>query len=90
MAMTAAQINAFKTASGNIDISVLYLVSVGLLLCVLLAQYDGIVPIPGTKKVERLDENLATTELVFSQSELEDIRKTLDRFAIVGERYPES
>ncbi|HBR1529697.1 TPA: TIGR03758 family integrating conjugative element protein [Klebsiella quasipneumoniae subsp. quasipneumoniae] len=35
MAMTAAQINAFKTASGNIDISVLYLVSVGLLLCVL-------------------------------------------------------
>ncbi|WP_441339102.1 hypothetical protein [Pantoea sp. VS1] len=34
MAMTAAQINAFKTASGNIDISVLYLVSVGLLLCV--------------------------------------------------------
>ena len=27
MAMTAAQINAFKTASGNIDISVLYLVS---------------------------------------------------------------
>lgn len=33
--MTAAQINAFKTASGNIDISVLYLVSVGLLLCVL-------------------------------------------------------
>lgn len=56
----------------------------------LLAQYDGIVPIPGTKKVERLDENLASTELVFSQSELEDIRKTLDRFAIRGERYPES
>lgn len=47
-------------------------------------------PIPGTKKVERLDENLASTELVFSLSELEDIRKTLDRFAIVGERYPES
>ncbi len=35
MAMIAAQINAFKTASGNIDISVLYLVSFGLLLCVL-------------------------------------------------------
>ncbi|WP_371265358.1 DUF3262 family protein [Pantoea vagans] len=35
MAMTAAQINAFKTASSNIDISVLCLVSVGLLLCVL-------------------------------------------------------
>lgn len=33
--MTAAQVKAFKTASGNIDISVLYLVSVGLLLCVL-------------------------------------------------------
>ncbi len=35
MAMTAAQIHAFKTACGNIDMSVLYLVSVGLLLCVL-------------------------------------------------------
>lgn len=35
MAMITAQINAFKTASGNIDISVLYLVSFGLLLCVL-------------------------------------------------------
>lgn len=35
MAMTVAQINAFKTASGNIDISILYLVSVRLLLCVL-------------------------------------------------------
>ncbi|MCW0938427.1 TIGR03758 family integrating conjugative element protein [Pantoea sp. RG18] len=35
MAMTAAQINAFKTASGNIDIRVLYLVSVRPLLCVL-------------------------------------------------------
>lgn len=35
MAMTAAQINAFKTVSGNIDISVLYLVSVGQRLCVL-------------------------------------------------------
>jgi len=34
MAMITAQINAFKKASGNIDIGVLYLVSVGLLLCV--------------------------------------------------------
>lgn len=35
MAMTAAQINAYKTSSGKIDIGVLYLVTVGLLLCVL-------------------------------------------------------
>lgn len=35
MAMTAAQINTLKTAFGNINISVLYLVSVVLLLCVL-------------------------------------------------------
>jgi len=35
MAMTVVKINAFKTASGNIDISVLYIVSVGLLLFVL-------------------------------------------------------
>jgi len=56
----------------------------------LLAQYDGIVPIPGTKKIQRLDENLASTGVEFSQSELEDIRQILDKFAVVGERYPES
>lgn len=56
----------------------------------LLAQYDCIVPIPGTKKVERLDENLASTGVAFSQSELEDIRQTLNKFAVVGERYPEA
>jgi aryl-alcohol dehydrogenase-like predicted oxidoreductase len=56
----------------------------------LLAQYDSIVPIPGTKRIERLNENLASINLVFSQSELEDIQKTLNSFAIVGERYPES
>lgn len=55
-----------------------------------LAQYDGIVPIPGTKKIQRLNENLASTGVEFTQSELEDIRQILDKFAVVGQRYPES
>lgn len=56
----------------------------------LLAQYDGIVPIPGSKRIERIDENLASSEVVFSRDELEEIRAVLNRFAIAGERYPES
>ncbi|WP_026111779.1 aldo/keto reductase [Winslowiella toletana] len=56
----------------------------------LLAQYDGIVPIPGTKQIGRLKENLASTDVELTTDELADIRNTLNRLDIVGERYPES
>lgn len=55
----------------------------------LLAQKPWIVPIPGTKKLSRLEENLGGTEIDFSSEELEEIRRRLDEIQIVGERYPE-
>lgn len=56
----------------------------------LLAQKPWIVPIPGTKKVERLIENIGGVDVTFSQEELNDIRATLESIKITGLRYPEA
>lgn len=54
----------------------------------LLAQKAWIVPIPGTKTVERLEENLGAVDISFSRAELDDIRQRLERITIIGARYP--
>lgn len=53
----------------------------------LLAQADWIVPIPGTTKVHRLEENLGAVELQLSSEERQRIAQALDEVSIVGERY---
>ena len=45
-------------------------------------------PIPGTKTVERLEENLGAVDISFSRAELDDIRQRLERITIIGARYP--
>lgn len=55
----------------------------------LLAQKDWIVPIPGTKKLERIEENIGAVEVIFTEEELKDIRNKLELIDIIGERYPE-
>ncbi|GAB3062513.1 aldo/keto reductase [Stenotrophomonas tumulicola] len=53
----------------------------------LLAQAPWIVPIPGTTKVARLDENLGAATLALGEAELARIASALDDIAIVGDRY---
>ncbi len=55
----------------------------------LLAQKPWIVPIPGTKRIERIQENIGGAEIEFTPEELADIRRHLDSIEIVGGRYPE-
>jgi aryl-alcohol dehydrogenase-like predicted oxidoreductase len=55
----------------------------------LLAQKPWIVPIPGTKRIERLEENIGATEITFNKEELTLIKSHLDTIAISGARYPE-
>jgi aryl-alcohol dehydrogenase-like predicted oxidoreductase len=55
----------------------------------LLAQKPWIVPIPGTTKLHRLEENLAAAEVEFSADELRDIRVAADAITVQGARYPE-
>lgn len=61
-----------------------------LALAWLLAQKPWIVPIPGTKKVSRLKENMACETICLTKSEWAEITKTLDSIEITGQRYPEA
>ncbi|RFZ94619.1 aldo/keto reductase [Mucilaginibacter conchicola] len=55
----------------------------------LLAQKPWIVPIPGTTKLHRLEENLGGADVELSGSDLTDIEKALADIEIVGNRYSE-
>jgi aryl-alcohol dehydrogenase-like predicted oxidoreductase len=54
----------------------------------LLAQKPWIVPIPGTTKVHRLEENLAAADVQLTRDELRDIESTVSRIKVQGDRYP--
>jgi len=54
----------------------------------LLAQKPWIVPIPGTTKLHRLEENLAATDVRLTREELRDIESTVGRVEVQGDRYP--
>jgi len=59
-----------------------------LALAWLLHQGGDIVPIPGTRKVARLDENAAAARLALDGSELQRIDQVLATHAVAGMRYP--
>ncbi len=54
----------------------------------LLAQKPWIVPIPGTTKLHRLEENIGAASVRLSSQDLAAIDTALQAIAIVGERYP--
>jgi aryl-alcohol dehydrogenase-like predicted oxidoreductase len=56
----------------------------------LLAQKPWIVPIPGTKRLERLDENLAAASLELTADDLQEIDSSTAHIAVQGARYPEA
>ncbi|EJT98629.1 oxidoreductase [Dacryopinax primogenitus] len=58
-----------------------------LALAWVLAQWDGIIPIPGTTRAEALEENIGSARVSLTQEELGEIRKVLDSFTVVGTRY---
>lgn len=53
----------------------------------LLAQRDYIVPIPGTTKLHRLEENVGASEVALSDADLSFIQAALADLAVAGERY---
>jgi aryl-alcohol dehydrogenase-like predicted oxidoreductase len=55
----------------------------------LLAQQPWIVPIPGTTKLHRLEENLAAADLTLTEAELTQLNDLSSRIEIHGARYPD-
>jgi aryl-alcohol dehydrogenase-like predicted oxidoreductase len=60
-----------------------------LALAWVLAQGEDIVPIPGTKRIEYLEENVGALNVQLSSEELTHIDEVAPRSAIAGMRYPE-
>ena len=56
----------------------------------LLAQQPWIVPIPGTTKLHRLEENLGAAVLQLSAEDLQQIRSAAEAIPVQGGRYPEA
>ena len=54
----------------------------------LLAQKPWIVPIPGTTKLHRLEENLGAGNIELSGNDLRDISAAVSKIAVQGDRYP--
>ena len=54
----------------------------------LLAQKPWIVPIPGTTKLHRLEENLAAADVALTKQDLAEIEKAAAAIKVEGERYP--
>jgi len=55
----------------------------------LLAQKPWIVPIPGTTKLHRLEENIGSLQIEFTNNELQEIESASSQIKVEGERYPE-
>ncbi|SNB81667.1 NAD(P)H-binding [Rhodoblastus acidophilus] len=55
----------------------------------LLAQKPWIVPIPGTTKLHRLEENLGSVDVALTQGDLAEIESAAAAIKVEGERYPE-
>ncbi|HTX91862.1 MAG TPA: aldo/keto reductase [Anaerolineales bacterium] len=56
----------------------------------LLAQKPWIVPIPGTKKLERLDENIGAAAIELTPDDLHEIESAAAKIRVQGDRYPEA
>jgi aryl-alcohol dehydrogenase-like predicted oxidoreductase len=54
----------------------------------LLAQKPWIVPIPGTRRLARLDENLGATTIELTPDDLREIERAASQITVQGDRYP--
>ena len=73
---------AVKELAGGKDVT-----PAQLALAWVLAQGNDIVPIPGTKRVRYLEENMGALNVHLSDADLKKIAARVDQFQIVGERY---
>jgi aryl-alcohol dehydrogenase-like predicted oxidoreductase len=55
----------------------------------LLAQSPGSCPIPGTRRLERLEENLGAADVEVTADDLREIEDAASKITVQGARYPE-
>ncbi|MCS3870406.1 aryl-alcohol dehydrogenase-like predicted oxidoreductase [Chryseobacterium ginsenosidimutans] len=77
----AKEINDFAASKG--------IKGTQLALAWVLNQGEDIIPIPGTKRIKYLEENIAATHIELSTSDLETIDSIMKKYPNIGERYSE-
>ncbi|WP_375181759.1 aldo/keto reductase [Chryseobacterium sp.] len=77
----AQEINGFAASKG--------VKGTQLALAWVLNQGEDIIPIPGTKRIQYLEENIEATKIELSESDLKTIDSILKKYPDVGERYSE-
>jgi len=55
----------------------------------LMAQWEGVIPIPGTRRIKALDENVAAVHVELSNTEIKEIRAACENAGDLGGRYPD-
>lgn len=63
--------------------------SAQLALAWLLAQGENIIPIPGTKRMKYLEENVQAANIQLSQEDMAEIKLLLKKYPNIGDRYNE-
>lgn len=61
-----------------------------LTLAWILAQGDDFIPIPGTTRIDRLEENLGAMKITLTQEEEKEFRDACEKATVSGGRYPEA
>lgn len=56
----------------------------------LLAQKPWIVPIPGSRRLKHLEDNLGALDVELTPDDLQEIEQALSKITIQGARYPEN
>lgn len=59
-----------------------------LVLAWLMAQWEMVIPIPGTKRQKYFDENIGALDVHLSESEEKEVRAAVQSAEVSGERYP--
>lgn len=54
----------------------------------LLAKKPWIVPIPGTTRLERVEDNIVATTLELTAGEMRELDELISAFVVTGDRYP--
>lgn len=53
----------------------------------LLAQKPWIVPIPGSRRIERLEENIGAVQVKLTEGDLREIDRAMSTITVLGDRY---
>ena len=75
---------------GTAGLSTLIIFPFGVALAWLLARKPWIVPIPGTTKLGRLEENIAAAAIELTPDDLRHIEQAAANITVEGDRYPQA